>query len=108
MPWVKGQSGNPRRIDTSPAGKARLRSWADSAQGPAVPLRDTLSARQTDRTAYGLLVSGVGIRRGSKSHVRHETSRFHHAARQRGSGLAARSARAAAVSAKTAAVVDAL
>jgi hypothetical protein len=45
----------------------------------AVALGSLRACAQTDRTAYGLLVSGVGKGGGASPHVLHETSRVHHA-----------------------------
>src|SRR6266568_8817517 len=55
-----GKPECPRmRTDRQPLDSEQFRS----AQGPALPLRDTLSARQTDRTAP----SPFGVRRWHKA-----------------------------------------
>jgi len=76
------------------AGRRGCSEQFRSAQGPGFPSVIPWLRGKPTAQRHGLLVSGVGIRRGASPHVRHETSRLHHAARRR-SCVAARGACAA-------------
>jgi hypothetical protein len=69
-PAFRGEKSRARGRAVTTTGRTSLDSeYFRSVPRTCPPLRETLTTRQADRTRYGLLVSGVGIRRGSKPHV---------------------------------------
>src|SRR5262249_5865934 len=81
------ESGNQKAYHASPTVvrdcSRRIQNISGVAQGPAV--------RSVIRWVWFVATKGE-----ARPHVRHETSRVHHAARRRGGGVAASGGRAAA------------